>query len=268
MTDLPSGTVTFLLTDIEGSTALWEEAPQTMRAALAKHDALFDAAVHGHRGVHIWPRGEGILASPSSPPRRMPPLRQSLSTGALDRALAHSPADQGTYRRSHRTCRAVRRGILWGCGNGCARLRGIGHGGQILLSQSAASLIEAELPTGASLVDLGEHRLRDISRPERVHQLVAPGLSTHFPPLISPGDFPTNLPLQLTPLIGREREIDVLQQFLLGKRTRLLTLTGSAGSVKRAWQLGSEWTFVTIFQMECGSRNLRRQRIRLLFTKR
>jgi len=181
---MPSGTVTFLLTDVEGSTALWEEAPEAMRAALARHDALFDAAVFQHSGVHIRPRGEGDS-------------RFAVFASASD-AVAAALAIQGAFVAEdwptprpikvrigiHTGEAELRDGDYYGSAvNRCARLRDIGHGGQILLSDATAALAAKRLPDGASLRDRGEHRLKDLTVSEHVFQLVAPDLPTDHAPL-------------------------------------------------------------------------------------
>jgi class 3 adenylate cyclase len=203
MPGLPSGTVTFLLSDVEGSTALWEDAPEAMRTALARHDALFEGAVVGHGGVHIRPRGEGDsrFAAFSSAPDAV------ASAIVIQRALASEPWPTPrpiAVRIGIHTGEAqLREGDYYGSAvNRCARLRGIGHGGQILVSETTASLVRDDLPADASLVDLGEHRLRDLTRTERVYQLLAGGLVAEFPPLVSLDARPNNLPAQPTPLVG------------------------------------------------------------------
>ncbi len=230
---LPGGTVTFLLTDVEGSTALWEQAPATMRAALARHDELFEAAVRDHAGAHIRPRGEGDS-------------RFAVFAGAVDavaaalaiqRALATEPWPTPgpiSVRIGIHTGEAqLREGDYYGAAvNRCARLRGIGHGGQILLSEATAVLVRDDLPTGTSVLDLGEHRLKDLTRPERVFQLTAPDLPADFPALASLDARPHNLPIQLTSLIGREREVRAVCDLLRREDVRLVTLTGPGGTGK------------------------------------
>ena len=110
-----------------------------------------------------------------------------------------------------------------------ARLTAAAHGGQVVLSEAAAALVRGALPEGATLRDLGEHRLKDLQRPERVFQLAAPGLPDDFPPLRTLDAFPNNLPLQATPLLGREREVGAVRRQLVGPDVRLLPLTGVGG---------------------------------------
>src|SRR6188508_920510 len=184
MAELPSGTVTFLLTDVEGSTALWEAAPETMRVALARHDALFEDAVTRHDGVHIRPRGEGDsrFAVFASAPDAV------AAAIAIQRAFAvepwPTPRPVQVRIGLHTGEAELRDGDYYGSAvNRCARLRGIGHGGQILLSEATAALVRDALPARATLDDLGTHRLKDLTRPERVFQLATPDLPTELRPL-------------------------------------------------------------------------------------
>jgi predicted ATPase/class 3 adenylate cyclase/DNA-binding CsgD family transcriptional regulator len=233
MTELPGGLVTFLLTDVEGSTALWEQAPEAMRSALARHDLLFEQVVREHGGIHIRPRGEGDS-------------RFAVFASAPD-AVAAALAIQRTFAaETWATPRplAIRIGIHSGeaepreddyygsAVNRCARLRGIGRGGQVLLSEATMALARDRLPAGARLVDQGEHRLKDLTRPVRVFQLVVDDLTLTFPPLASLDTHPNNLPVQPTRLLGREREVVDLRAMLLRDDVRLMTLTGPGGTGK------------------------------------
>jgi predicted ATPase/class 3 adenylate cyclase len=252
MAELPVGTVTFLLTDVEGSTALWEQASEAMRTALARHDALFEHAVCEHGGVHIRPRGEGdsrfaVFAGASEA------LAAAL---AVQRAFADeawtTPRPISVRIGIHTGEAEARDGDYYGAAvNRCARLRGIGHGGQVLLSESTTALVRDDLPAAASLLDLGEHRLRDLSRPERVHQLVAPGLAVGFPPLASLDARPHNLPLQTTPLLGRDQDIRAVRGLLLRDNVRLVTLTGPGGTGKT--RLSLEVASDSLDQFEDGA---------------
>jgi predicted ATPase/class 3 adenylate cyclase len=231
MPELPSGTVTFLLTDVEGSTALWEEASEAMRAALARHDVLFEDAVRAHGGVHIRPRGEGDsrFAVFSGAP-------EAVAAGlAIQRAFAAepwpTPRPIRVYTGLHTGQAELRDGDYYGSAvNRCARIRGIGHGGQILLSEATAALVPDDLPDGVTLLNLGEHRLKDLTRPERVFQLVSRDLPFEFPLLRSLDVLPNNLPRQLTSFVGREQEMAEVKRLLTA--TSLLTLVGAGGAGK------------------------------------
>src|SRR5688572_20756015 len=170
MPGLRGGTVTFLVTDVEGSTALWEQASEAMRTALARHDALFEQAVARHGGVHIRPRGEGDsrFAIFASAPDSVAAALAIQRAFAIEPWLTPRPV---RVRIGLHTGEAeLRDGDYYGSAvNRCARLRGIGHGGQILLSEATAALSRDGLPVGASLLDLGEHRLKDLTHPGYGH---------------------------------------------------------------------------------------------------
>jgi predicted ATPase/class 3 adenylate cyclase len=230
MAELPSGTVTFLFTDIEGSTARWERQPEAMRAALARHDALIRAAIHKHRGHIVKTTGDGFHAAFSR--------AQDAVDAAIDaqRSLQAEPwGEVGPLRvrvALHTGAAEERDGDYYGPAlNRAARLLSAGHGGQTLLSEAIAGLVRDDLPPSVSLRDLGEHRLKDLRRPERVHQLIATGLPADFPPLASLDARSHNLPSHPTALLGRERErADVRGAFAGG--ARLVTLTGPGGTGK------------------------------------
>ena len=229
MPDLPSGTVTFLFTDIEGSTALWEQDQVAMAAAVARHLTLLRAAIESHGGALFKVVGDAVQAAfPTAPdavaaaldaqravaqeawPERVAPLRIRM---ALHTAAA-TPQD-GDY---------LAPGL-----NRLARLLAAGHGGQVLLSLATQDLARDVLPSGASLGDLGEHPLRDLYRPERVFQLLHPELPADFPPIRTLATRPNNLPLQPTPFLGREEQIARVVDVLCREDVRLLTITGPGG---------------------------------------
>jgi predicted ATPase/class 3 adenylate cyclase len=229
--ELPTGTVTFLLTDVEGSTRLWEQHPAGMRLAAARHDALVEEIVGGHGGVVVRPRGEGdsrfaVFARATDAVTAAAVLQRSLTT---ERWPIAQPL---RVRMALHTGEAdLREGDYYGAAvNRCARLRAIAHGGQVLLSQTTHDLVRQALPAGVSLWDLGEHRLRDVLQPEQVYQLCHADLPRDFPPLASLDIYPHNLPLQLTSFVGRTAEIAEVGRLLGG--TRLLTLTGTGGCGK------------------------------------
>jgi class 3 adenylate cyclase len=231
MTDLPRGTVTFLFTDIEGSTALWERDRQAMAAAVERHIALLDAAIHAHGGIHFKTIGDAVQAAfPTAP---------SAIAAALDAQRALLAQDWGEIG-SLRVRMALHAGeaapddrgdYLAAPLNRLSRLLSVGYGGQILLSQSVQQLTRGALPDGAAVQDLGEHWLRDLLEPERVWQVLAPDLPDAFPPLRSLTSRPHNLPPPATALVGREAEVGQLLR-LFADEVRLVTLTGPGGSGK------------------------------------
>jgi predicted ATPase/class 3 adenylate cyclase/Tfp pilus assembly protein PilF len=226
---LPTRTVTFLFTDIEGSTKLWEEHPNAMRDALARHDELMRAAIEEHDGHVFKTIGDAFCAAFHTAPE------------ALNAALA---AQQGLISEpwTEPVTIKVRMALHTGAAeardndyfgqplNRVARLLSAGHGGQVLLSLSTEELTRDALPPAAGLKALGEHRLRDLNRPETIFQLLHPALPSEFPSLKTLDYLPNNLPLQLASFIGREKEIAEIKNLL--DRSRLLTLTGSGGCGK------------------------------------
>ena len=232
MAELPSGTVTFLLTDVEGSTALWEQAPEAMRAALARHDELFEASVHAHGGAHIRPRGEGdsrfaVFASAPDAVAACIAMQRAFAAEAWP-----TPRPIKVRIGLHTGEAELRDGDYYGSAvNRCARLRGIGHGGQSLLSGSTTALVTGRLPDGAILTDLGEHQLKDLTQPERVTQVTVPDLPSEFPPLISLNARLHNLSIQPTALLGRDAAVAEVRA-LVDTGARLVTLTGPGGTGK------------------------------------
>jgi class 3 adenylate cyclase len=230
-TSLPTGTVTFLFTDIEGSVNLWEEHPSAMRAALARHDDLLRHAIESHGGHVFKTVGDAFYAAFTTAPDAI--------VAALDaqRSLhAEIWNETGPVRvrmALHTGTAEVRGGDYFGPHlNRVARLLDAGHGGQVLLSLATEELARDQLLEGASLQDRGEHRLRDLARPERVFQLVTAELPADFPPLRTLDARPNNLPVQPTPLIGRETEVGAVRDLLHRDHVRLVTLTGPGGTGK------------------------------------
>ncbi len=228
---LPVGTLTFLLTDIEGSTALWEQQPAAMRAAIARHDAFFDELLARYGGQQVKERGEGdsIFAVFTSPSAAL------AAVCALQQALLAEPWPAQIPLRVrmglHTGEADLREGGYYGVAvNRTARIRSLAHGGQILLSQATHDLARDTLPEGVSLRSLGAHTLKGLQRPEEVYQLVHPSLPAEFPPLASPRTPGHNLPVQSTSFIGREREQDEVMALL--QKAKLVTLTGVGGSGK------------------------------------
>jgi len=228
VTILPTGTVTFLFTDIEGSTRLWSEHPAAMGEALARHDKLVRDAIEEHGGVVFKTVGDAFCSAFHTAPDA---LQAALE--AQKRLFAESwPNDLELRSRMalHTGAAEIRDNDYFGqVLNRVSRLLAIAHGGQVLLSAAAFDLCRDELPSGASLKDMGEHRLKDLGRAEDVWQLCHPQLEEAFPPLrsLDNPERPNNLPQQTTSFVGRE-EVLGRAKALLGEH-RLLTLAGSGG---------------------------------------
>ena len=231
MPELPRGTVTFLFTDIEGSTRLWQAHPAAMGAAIARHDALLRGSVEAHGGVVFKTVGDAVCAAFASAPQAVQAALAAQRTLACQTWGATGPL--GVRMALHSGEADAREGDYVGQPlNRVARLLAAGHGGQVLLSLATHELVRDALPSGTGLQDLGEHRLKDLSHPERVLQLLHPDLPTDFPPLKSLDRQPHNLPLQPTPLVGREREVTDVVDLLAREGVRLVTLTGPGGTGK------------------------------------
>jgi len=228
---LPSGTVTFLFTDIEGSTRLWGRDHAAMATALARHDALMAGAITTHQGHVFKTVGDAFCAAFADAP-------QALGAAvAAQRALAREPwGGLGPLRvrmAIHTGSVESRQGDYFGPPlNRVARLLSTGYGAQVLLSHAAQQLVRDYLPADVSLLDLGEQRLRDLLEPERVFQVRAADLPDRFPPLKSLARQATNLPIQPTMLVGREAELAALHDLLAQPHVRLVTLIGVGGTGK------------------------------------
>ena len=221
---LPRGTVTLLFSDIEGSTRLWEEDAARMRDALGAHNEILRSAIDAHHGHVFKTVGDSFCA---------------VFADAVDAVTAAIAAQHALSGSQNVGTIAVRMAVHTGtleedqgdyvgpAVNRVARLLAIGHAGQVLLSGVTTDLVQGTLPGQATLRDLGEHRLRDLSRPEHVSQLLAPGLAADFPPLRSLQVLPNNLPLQLSTFVGRETETSAI--VALSEQHRLVTLVGSGG---------------------------------------
>jgi predicted ATPase/class 3 adenylate cyclase len=229
MPSLPTGTVTFLFTDIEGSTRLAESLGTAWPALLEEHRAILREAIARGEGTEVGTEGDSFFVA-------FPTAAGAVNAAvAAQRGLAaHAWPDGAAIR--------VRMGVHTGEGNlaggdyvgldvhRAARIAAAGHGGQILLSDATRALAEANLPEGTTLRDLGQRRLKDLSRPEQIHQLSLDGLTSEFPPLKTLDATPNNLPVQLSSFLGRERELAEVSALL--EKTRLLTLTGPGGTGK------------------------------------
>jgi predicted ATPase/class 3 adenylate cyclase len=229
----PSGRITFLFTDLEGSTGLWEKYPEAMKSALARHDAILKSAVVTNGGIIVKTTGDGLHAAFSSAAEAV----NSVITAQLD--LISEPWEQAgplRVRMALHTGEAdFRDGDYYGSVvNRSARIMGVAAGEQILISGSTADLVNNRLPEGISLLDLGKHHLRGLKRPERLYQLLHPELRDEFPSIKTQGTVANNLPAEMTSFVGRTNEFKQLGQ-ILGSgepHARLITLTGPGGTGK------------------------------------
>jgi predicted ATPase/class 3 adenylate cyclase/Tfp pilus assembly protein PilF len=226
----PTGTITFLFTDIEGSTMLWEQHPPQMKHALHRHDTLLRSAIEQQGGYVFKTVGDAFCAA-------FPTAPQGLLAAIDSQRLLSSeawPAEIGQVRvrmALHTGATEEREGDYVGpILNRVSRLLSAGYGGQVLLTQSTYELVRHTLPPGITLRDMGERRLKDLQQPDRIFQLSVTGLASEFPPLKTLDTLPNNLPIQLTSFIGREREMEQVKQLL--SVTRLLTLIGPGGTGK------------------------------------
>ncbi len=231
----PSGTVTFLFTDIEGSTRLAQEHPQEMPDLLARHNAILTQSIETHHGFVLRIVGDSFSAAfhtasdalsaaleaqralqnePWSPAAIK--VRMGIHTGSAQ--LKDDPQGRGASYAGYATLALTQ------------RIMSVGHGGQILLSQITHDLVKDRLSQGAELRDMAERRLKDIVRPEHIYQVSAPNLLSEFPPLTTLETINHNLPAQLTSFIGREQEIEEARELLTS--TRILTFIGPGGTGK------------------------------------
>jgi predicted ATPase/class 3 adenylate cyclase len=238
---LPSGTVTFLFTDIQGSTRMTQELGDRWPPLLQRHHAILRQAIEANDGVVFGTEGDAVFAAFGSAPRGV------AAAIAGQRALAAEDWPDGTAIK-------VRMGLHTGEGtvsgetyvgidvHRAARIAAAGHGGQVLISAATRMLAEANLPEGVTLEDLGEHRLKDLSRPEHISQLVIAGLPSSFPPIRSLNEVPNNLPTQLTSFVGRDQELAEAARLLADARLLTLTGPGGTGKTRLALQLAADAT--------------------------
>jgi predicted ATPase/class 3 adenylate cyclase len=243
MPELLTGTVTFFFSDIEGSTRLLRSTEERWPALLARHQELLRAAFEANGGSEVGTEGDSFfVAFPTAP-------GAVAAAADAQRALESEPWPDGVELR-------VRIGLHTGEASLSAktyvglhvhrasRIAGVGHGGQVLISDATRTLVQDSLPQGVGLRDLGEHRLKDLEHPERLWQLVIDGLQADFPAVASLDATPNNLPTPLTTFLGRDQEIDAIGALL--EEHRLLTLTGPGGTGK------------TRLSLEVAERTLRR----------
>src|SRR5207248_7239056 len=239
MAELPTGTVTFLFTDIEGSTQLLRDLGEGYASVWKEHQLIIREALASAGGAEVGTEGDSFFAAFSSAPKA---VRAAV---AAQRGLAAHAWPAGSTVR-------VRMGLHTGDGvlsgsdyvgmdvHRAARIASAAHGGQLIVSEATRALIEHSLPAGARLRDLGKHRLKDILQPEHLYALVIDGLPAEFPPPRTQEARPNNLPLQLTSFVGREDQIGEIRELL--SQVRLLTLTGPGGTGKTrlAMQVSAE----------------------------
>jgi predicted ATPase/class 3 adenylate cyclase len=239
MSELPTGTVTFLFTDLEGSTRLWEQYPDAMKDAMARHDEILRDAIAAHDGYVVKTTGDGVHAAFAT-------AKSGIDAAAdAQRALTLGEwAAVGTLRVRmglHTGAAAARDGDYYGTAvNKAARLMSAAHGGQVLVSHATEEIARDALDGHIDLLDLGEHRLRDLSRAERVYQVLADGLPSEFPPLQSLDAYAGNLPVQLSSFVGRDEELAAVAKQLGLSRLVTLTGVGGVGKTRLAVQVAAE----------------------------
>jgi class 3 adenylate cyclase len=237
--DLPTGIVTFLFTDVEGSTRLLEQLGESYRGLQERHDAILRSAIAEGNGREVSTEGDSFFAVFPTP------------AGAI-RAAARAQRELTTARWPANSIVRARMGLHTGEGipgggnylgldvNRAARIAAAAHGGQVVLSDATRALIEDHLPAGTRLRDLGQHRLKDLLRPEHLHQLVIDASEREFPPLRTLNARPNNLPAQLTRFVGRELEIARIRELLTANRIVTLTGPGGTGKTRLGLQVAAE----------------------------
>lgn len=220
----------FLFTDIEGSSRLWESDPDGMDEALARHFRVLRDEIAAQDGTVVKDTGDGVFA--------VFPTARGAVAAAVSTQRAHNAASPVAGTGPLRVRMGLHSGHSIHDGsdyhgtavNRCARLMALAHGGQVLISEATHALVCDDPPDDVSFVELGEHRLKDLARPEVVHQVIHPELPAEFPPLRSLAVFAHNLPAELSSFVGRADELRAVQAALT--RSRLVTLTGAGGSGK------------------------------------
>jgi predicted ATPase/class 3 adenylate cyclase len=229
-----TGTVTFLFTDIEGSTRLWEDDPSAAAAMLAHHDRLQRGAVTANGGVVVKGTGDGILAAFASANDALAAavaIQLEMQRDATVRARIGIHTGEAEFRGSDYYGVAVNR---------CSRVMSAAHGDQVLLTVATAEVLSRPLPAGVTLLDLGKHWLRDVPQAIHLFQVNHPDLRSEFPPLKGSETFEHNLPVQLTSFVGREKELAEASRTLHASRLVTLTGVGGGGKSRLAQQLAGD----------------------------
>jgi predicted ATPase/class 3 adenylate cyclase len=234
----PTGTVTFLFTDIEGSTQRWDRKREAMQRAVRRHDAILRAAIDSNGGLVFKTIGDAFCAAFESAEEGVAAALAAQRTLAIE---DFSEVDGLQVRMALHTGTADERDddYYGPAVNRVARLLSIGHGGQVLTSGITADLVRPLLPDGVELRAMGRHHLKNISEPERVHQLLAADLRREFPALRSIDSRPNNLPRQLTSFVGRDRELAELTRLLQEEPLVTLAGPGGIGKTRLALQTGA-----------------------------
>jgi predicted ATPase/class 3 adenylate cyclase len=220
VSELPTGTVTLLFTDIEGSTRLLERLASGYEDVLSEHRCLVRQAVVAHSGVEVDTQGDAFLCAFARGSDAVEAAAEA------QRLLAATPVRVRMGVHTGEPTRTAEGYVGVDLHRG-ARVMAAAHGGQVLLSEATRSLLG-----DVAVRDLGEHRLKDLSQPQRLYQLLAAGLEADFPPPRTLENRPTNLPVQATPLVGRQRELQEVVELLSRPEVRLVTLSGPGGSGK------------------------------------
>jgi predicted ATPase/class 3 adenylate cyclase len=239
--DQPAGTLTFVFTDVEGSTRRWQQFPEAMRRALERHDRALSECVSRHGGTVFKHTGDGVCAVFGSP--------SAATLAAVDIQQVMAAGDWGEVGGLrvriglHTGEASARDGDYFGPAlNQVARLMGAAHGGQILVSSTTAALLEHDAAPGIGLRDLGPHLLRDIDRPEQLYQVTAEGVEADFPPLRTGTASTPGLPPQRSSFVGREGEIDRIVGLLATDPVVTLVGIGGTGKTRLALEVAHRVT--------------------------
>lgn len=235
-----AGVLTFVFTDIAGSTRLWERAPEAMRLALRRHDAIIGEISRGNGGKVFKTVGDAaycVFAGAADAVRAAVAMQRALGLESWPPAIGRLRVRIGVHTGP---AVGVKSDYFGPTLNRVARLMSAGHGGQILLSDTTASLVRDVLRAEMSLLDLGAHRLKDLTTPETIFQIVAPGLENDFPPPATLDAQPNNLPSQLSTFVGREREIGDIRDLLATHRLVTISGPGGIGKTRLALQIAAD----------------------------